>query len=172
MLENFCFGDHGELNHVLNSAVNQSLETTEHHGGMHRTISQRISDRLAKLKPDVSADSIAKACRVSVQAVYKWLNGASTNIRPAHLIALADHMGTTPQWIALGRGPEDARQVHSSTAPPELADAWLELLPEQRKKLLEDISNIRAKNREIANHLNKEFAAPIATRRQSVTEAK
>jgi transcriptional regulator with XRE-family HTH domain len=170
MFENYIFGDHAELNHVLIPSVNHSLSGQEHHGGMHRTISQRINDRLAKLEPDVSAASIAKACRLSVQAVYKWLNGDTPNIRPANLIALADHLGTTPEWIAIGRGPEEARKHHDAIAPAELADVWKELLPDQQKHLLEEIYNIRDKNRAIANHLNKAFAIPNG--QQFTTEVK
>lgn len=67
------------------------------------TLSERVSEAINNgLTPSVP--EVAKACDVSVQAVYQWMNGDTKQIMGEKLVELAEITGYSARWIATGKG--------------------------------------------------------------------
>lgn len=49
--------------------------------------------------------TLASICGVSPQAVAQWFSGATKDIRPAHLDAIATAYGLSLHWLITGKGP-------------------------------------------------------------------
>lgn len=111
----------------LNHSLGNSATTVLHYGciieGMN-LISERVQHVLNNLPDNVTVADIAAACKISVQAVYKWRRGEISTIEPANLFRLADRTGFNPRWLATGEGPvktiEDERMKR-------LADLYAQL---------------------------------------------
>jgi hypothetical protein len=68
------------------------------------TLGKRIEHAIAQSGINIAA--IAKACDVSVQAIYTWMRDGVKDLRNENLFALADITGFEARWIATGRGPQ------------------------------------------------------------------
>ena len=68
-------------------------------------IGVRIKEEREKQKK--SARSLASAVGVSPSAVTMWENGQTKNLRPRHLLAVADHLGVSIRWLITGRAHKD-----------------------------------------------------------------
>lgn len=65
-----------------------------------------LSDRVAEAinTSGIDVAEIARSCGISVQAVYKWMNGGSKTISGIHLVELARLTGFEARWIISGKG--------------------------------------------------------------------
>jgi transcriptional regulator with XRE-family HTH domain len=52
-----------------------------------------------------SIAEVARACDVSVQAIYTWMRNGVKDLRNDNLFALADITGFEARWIGTGKGP-------------------------------------------------------------------
>lgn len=68
------------------------------------TLGERVAHAINKSECDIN--EVARACGVSVQAVYAWQRGEVKNLRGNNLFGLADTTGFNPRWIATGQGHE------------------------------------------------------------------
>jgi len=75
------------------------------------TLSERIKEAIET--SDVSPAEIAKACGVSVQAVYDWLKGDTKELMGVNLVELAEVTGFEARWIAKEIGPK--RRIYART---------------------------------------------------------
>lgn len=64
----------------------------------------RINEAIDASKKSVA--EVARACGISVQAVYKWRKGGNDVIEAAHVFAVADLTGFSARWLTLGEGPQ------------------------------------------------------------------
>lgn len=82
------------------------------------TITDRILDAMEEAGFERKVD-LATACGVSKQTVGDWTSGRTENIRPEHLVKLADVLGVEIRWLATGQGPRRCRK----TIPAEIEEA-------------------------------------------------
>lgn len=68
------------------------------------TLGERVARAIGSSKCDVA--DIAKACGVTLQAVYSWQRGEVKNLRGENLFSLADVTGFNARWIATGKGSD------------------------------------------------------------------
>lgn len=68
------------------------------------TLGKRIDIAITESQTDPAA--IAKACGISVQAVYAWMRDEVKNLKAENLFALADITGFEARWIGTGEGPQ------------------------------------------------------------------
>ncbi|WP_286953537.1 MULTISPECIES: S24 family peptidase [unclassified Pseudomonas] len=61
---------------------------------------------------------IAAECGVSPAAVSQWLSGESRSMRPESIYSLAKATGYSPEWIAIGSGPEKPENLPTAGAAP------------------------------------------------------
>lgn len=86
---------------------------------MVNNIGTRILARLQKLSGK-SQNGLAKACGVSPSAVSQWISGETKGLKPENLIYASRYLRTTPEWLAVGEGPEDLDEVLGlSRLPPD-----------------------------------------------------
>lgn len=64
-------------------------------------IGQRIKQ--AREEAHVSVEAIAKAAKVSRQAVYQWENGNTKSLKASNILALSKVLGVTPEWLNDGK---------------------------------------------------------------------
>lgn len=64
---------------------------------------ERTAEAAREARKKMSVAAIAKACGVSRQAVYDWLNGKPIEFGPA-LVELAEISGLNARWIVNGKG--------------------------------------------------------------------
>lgn len=65
-------------------------------------LAERVSEAIRESGVDVA--HVAKVCGISVQAVYKWMNGASKTIAGEPLVELARLTNYEARWIISGKG--------------------------------------------------------------------
>lgn len=70
-----------------------------------QTLSERL--RWAMMKTGVSQIALARACGVSQPSVHGWLSGKSKFLRGENLLAAADALQVSRQWLATGDGSPD-----------------------------------------------------------------
>ena len=68
-------------------------------------ITTRLNEAIRESRYSRHAD-LARALGVSKQAVCEWTKGRAKNIRPEHLIQLAETLGVEAKWLAIGIGPK------------------------------------------------------------------
>lgn len=68
------------------------------------TLDDRV--RRAITESGKAVRDIARACGISVQAVYAWQRGDVKNLQNDHLFSLAEATGFHARWIGTGKGPE------------------------------------------------------------------
>lgn len=100
---------------------------------------------------------LAKACGVSVPAVSQWENG-DVNIRPEHLLHLADVLQVSVRYLVTGKEDKNA-----STSPPpdslaqselDLIQAYALLTPDERDHVWFIIDRcLRVKHPDVARYL-------------------
>lgn len=95
--------------------------------------------KVAMDESGVSVSAVAERCKISVQAVYKWLNGLTESLEGIHLVELADITGHEARWIATGEGVK----VRAYAKTPQQAHvlAAMEKLPPSGAKALTEISD-------------------------------
>lgn len=71
------------------------------------TLADRVSEAIKN--SGVSAEAIADACDISVQAVYKWKNGLTKTIAGKNLVPLAILTGYEPKWLVSGEGKKSSK---------------------------------------------------------------
>ena len=75
-----------------------------------KLLHERVKEAVAAAKKNkVSVLAIAKACGISRQAVYQWMEEGANSIDGANLVELAELSGYNARWIANGRGPKTNR---------------------------------------------------------------
>lgn len=70
------------------------------------TLGKRIDHAITE--SGTSPASVAKACGITVQAVYAWMRDEVKNLQAENLFAVADITGFEARWIGTGEGPEKA----------------------------------------------------------------
>lgn len=56
---------------------------------------------------------IATECGVAPSAVTQWIKGESKSLKPENLYALARATGFSPEWLAIGEGPEKPERLQN-----------------------------------------------------------
>lgn len=56
---------------------------------------------------------VAAECGVAPSAVTQWIKGESKALKPENLYALARATGFSPEWIAIGEGPEKPERLQN-----------------------------------------------------------
>lgn len=94
---------------------------------------------------DIDVPHVAKACGISVQAVYKWMNGLSKTIAGEHLIELARITSFEARWIITGKGEKrkDPKAVAVYMA--------MQNMPEYKKDVLVQTSTALAEHSKQGN---------------------
>lgn len=97
------------------------------------TLAERVTEAIRESGVDVP--KVAKACGISVQAVYKWMNGLSKTIAGEPLIELSRITNYEARWIISGKGEKkkDPKAV-------AVYDA-MQNMPEYKKDMLVQASN-------------------------------
>jgi transcriptional regulator with XRE-family HTH domain len=52
------------------------------------------------------ASSVARALKISPEAVLQWMSGTTKTIKAENIFGLADLTGFSARWLATGEGPE------------------------------------------------------------------
>lgn len=99
-----------------------------------QTINDRIRQRMADL--GISQAELARRCHIDRSAVNQWVKGTVSNIRPDHLLCIADALGIELRWLISGRGPMLARQIPVDFDNGDLA---LVTAPKQIKQIFHQI---------------------------------
>jgi transposase-like protein len=63
-----------------------------------------------------SVSTAAQECGVSVQAVYKWLNGQTDDLEGRHLVIVSQLTSHDPAWLEFGTPPKIRTYATSKTA--------------------------------------------------------
>lgn len=82
-----------------------------------------LKDRLEaamKLRPEITAADIARACGIKPPSVSDWLSGKTKSIKGANLLATAKLFGVRPDWLSTGIGSPTERdeEISRSDATP------------------------------------------------------
>lgn len=78
-----------------------------------KTLPERLDAALKHAKKDRPA--LIKATGASRQAVNKWFEGTSSNLKMTHLFAVADVLGIEARWLATGEGEMKAGKSSGCT---------------------------------------------------------
>lgn len=107
------------------------------------TLAKRVAEAINNSGKDIP--QIAKACGISVQAVYKWINGLSMKISGEHLVELARETNYEARWIISGKGEKrkDPKAIAVTQA--------MQNMPEYKKDVLVQTSSALAKPDEGTN---------------------
>lgn len=108
------------------------------------SLAQRVSEAING--SGVSVEKVADACGISVQAVYKWMNGATQQISGENLVELARLTNYEARWIIKGVG--DKRKDPKAVA----VCLAMEQMPEYKKDMIVQASNSLAKPTDQANN--------------------
>lgn len=92
------------------------------------SLAERVSEAIRDSGVDVA--QVAKACGISVQAVYKWMNGLSKTIAGEHLVELSRLTNYEARWLIVGKG---AKRKDPKAVAVYLA---MENMPEYKKDVL------------------------------------
>jgi phage repressor protein C with HTH and peptisase S24 domain len=76
---------------------------------MSLTLKERLEVAM-RLKPDVTAADIARACGIKPPSVSDWLSGKTKSIKGDNLIATARLFGVRPEWLSSGIGSPTDRE--------------------------------------------------------------
>jgi transcriptional regulator with XRE-family HTH domain len=68
------------------------------------TINDRVAETITQ--SGRSQADLARAIGVSRATVNDWKNGRTKNLRMENLFALADALGISARWLAIGKGPK------------------------------------------------------------------
>lgn len=93
-------------------------------------IRTRLKQRLTLTGKTARAASIAAG--YNTHFLQKYLSGETSSLSAEALLALADVLETSPEWLLLGRGPEDLAPGAS-----ELLSIYTDLSEGDRKSLLD-----------------------------------
>ncbi len=107
------------------------------------TLAERVTEAVEGSGTNVA--KIAKACGVSVQAVYKWMNGGSQTIEGMPLIELARLTNYEARWIISGKG--EKRKDPKAVAVYEA----MQNMPEYKKDMIVQASTSLSKPSEGTN---------------------
>lgn len=75
---------------------------------MALTLKERLEAAM-RLRPDVTAADIARACGIKPPSVSDWLSGKTKSIKGDNLLATAKLFGVRPEWLSTGLGSPTAR---------------------------------------------------------------
>ena len=100
------------------------------------SLSERVTEAIRESGEEVT--KIARACGVSVQAVYKWMSGASKTIAGEPLIELARLTNYEARWIISGKG--EKRKDPKAVAVYQA----MQSMPEYKKDVLVQTSTALA----------------------------
>jgi transcriptional regulator with XRE-family HTH domain len=96
------------------------------------TLAERIDEAITQSGADVA--DIARACGISVQAVYAWMSGESKTLKGNSLAELAELAGYEPRWLIKGQGPKST--YPRGTPQAKVIEAMDTMDPYQVKILL------------------------------------
>jgi transcriptional regulator with XRE-family HTH domain len=57
--------------------------------------------------------ALGAAVGLSASAVHQWESGTTKGLRPANLLAVADHYGVAVHWLVNGAGPQRVMQTRT-----------------------------------------------------------
>jgi hypothetical protein len=117
---------------IMQPQFNRMLVASRHMS----TLAERVTEAISLSGTDVQ--QVAKTCGISVQAVYKWMNGASKTIAGEHLVELARITNFEARWIISGKGEKrkDPKAVAVYIA--------MQTMPEYKKDVLVKTSSALA----------------------------
>jgi transcriptional regulator with XRE-family HTH domain len=107
-----------------------------------KTLPARLEAALKHAKKDRQA--LVEATGASRQAVNKWFEGTSSNLKMAHLFAVADTLTVEPRWLATGEGE---MKLGKSTGCSHLD------IPPHRIALIRPYSTLPEEERRVARTL-------------------
>lgn len=77
---------------------------------MALTLKERLEAAM-RLRPDISAADIARACGIKPPSVSEWMSGKTKSIKGDNLLATAKLFGVRPEWLSTGIGSATGRDV-------------------------------------------------------------
>lgn len=104
------------------------------------SLAERVTEAIRESGVDVA--NVAKVCGISVQAVYKWMNGASKTIAGEPLVELARLTNYEARWIVSGKG--EKRKDPKAVAVYQA----MQTMPEYKKDVLVQTSTALAEHTE------------------------
>jgi transcriptional regulator with XRE-family HTH domain len=104
------------------------------------TLAERVTEAIRESGVDVA--QVADACDVSVQAVYKWMNGASKTIAGEPLVELARLTNYEARWIISSKG--EKRKDPKAVAVYQA----MQTMPEYKKDMIVQASTSLAESTE------------------------
>lgn len=69
-------------------------------------LSDRVKEAVQEAKKSKSVKDVASGCGVSVQTIYAWQKGFTSNLKGETLVELAEVSGLNARWIINGKGPK------------------------------------------------------------------
>lgn len=107
------------------------------------SLADRVTEAIRESETDVA--NVAKACGISVQAVYKWMNGTSKTIAGEPLVELARITNFEARWIISGKGEK--------RKDPKAVAVYLAMqkMPEYKKDVLVQTSTALAEQPQKGN---------------------
>lgn len=96
------------------------------------TLVDRIEKRL--LATGLKRAQASKAAGLNATYIRDVVEGRVQNPRSEHLARLAEVLGTSLEWLAEGRGPEERGDDQRQSA--EVMSIWDRILPEDREHAL------------------------------------
>lgn len=100
----------------------------------HQRMVESLTDRLRKLKGEMSLAAFGELAGVSAQAAKKWMDGG--NVADKHLSKIAGAKGVSLHWLRYGdesRKPEPESAADLTREAVEVARAWMRL-PDYKRR--------------------------------------
>lgn len=82
---------------------------------MYLACVSEIGDRIKALRlaKGERLGDLGAAAGLSASAVHQWESGTTKGLRPANLIAVADHYNVSVRWLVTGDGPQRVTETRT-----------------------------------------------------------
>lgn len=92
---------------------------------------------------DLCRAIVSRGCPLTVQAIAKWLNGSTQNIKGEYFIALEDLTGYSARWLIEGKGNKKLKDKHPLDAFKKDFDEANSMSQEIVLNMLENLKNYK-----------------------------
>lgn len=123
---------------------------------INATFGSRV--RQARLARGMTQKDLGKHCGISRSAVSQWESGDTKGMDGAHLVAAANALHVSVDWLLDGKGEMQTINEDAGTygpIPEPLALAWPLLTQMQQQALIEQAEALAEHNRSVLDELGK-----------------